>query len=205
MSQTLTLLSQPPEIIIFSSSLSNLTAKTLLLWPGSPVPPPASSTFNFLVYSSQTLTIQSLPPVAKAVPSGLQSTVKSWLSSSCMVCNSFPLVVCQCCRAPLELTDISTFLVTPGALSGLHLNHYFVNLYKILPNLSGRHGLVHILVQYVTHLACEDIENLDCAISATCSIVNLKVNLNLPVAMYLSLGSNLTQKVWVVRSPKVYL
>ena len=51
-SQTLTLLSHPPETIKFGSSAQNLAQKTLLLWPGSPAPPPSSSTTIFLDYSS---------------------------------------------------------------------------------------------------------------------------------------------------------
>lgn len=157
-SHILTLLSHPPDKRILSSSLSNLRANTLFTWPGSPVPPPSRVNCNFLVCSSYTLGIQSLPPVANLVPSGLQSTVRSQFNSSKIVCRSLPLVVCQCCKLPLALTEINTFLVTPGAARGLHLKIF---IYKMVPDTGDRHRFLHIVVEDVTLLSCEGVENLD--------------------------------------------
>ena len=119
-----------------------------------------------------------------------------------MVCNNLPLVVCQCCKLPLELTEISTFFVTPGALSGLHLikqSYYWV---KFLLDVCCWSGFFHVSVQDIALLASEDVEDSDSSITTT---YTMRTTSKLPAAMYLSFGSKRTQKVYKDKSPKVYL
>jgi len=58
-----------------------------------------------------------------------------------------------------------TFFVTPGAARGRHLSHN--QLLGALPDLGDGHWLIHVAVQSVALLSCEDVEYLDAAIALT--------------------------------------
>lgn len=76
--------------------------------------------------------------------------------------------MCQCCRAPLAHTEIKTFLVTPGAARGRHLYNDKL-MTERLPDLSNGHGLLHVVVEDVTCLPSESVEDSDCAITMSSS------------------------------------
>lgn len=88
--------------------------------------------------------------------------------------------MCQCCKLPFAFTLISTFLVTPGPLSGLH--------FTLVVGIGSSIFVFNIY-------DCFAVNTLNILIDPSPH----------PAAMYLSLGSNLTQKVRMVRSPRVYL
>jgi len=84
------------------------------------------------------------------------------VSGSWILLSSFPEVVWKCFMSPEELTAIKTFLVTPGAQRGRHLN--WDEGVGHLPDVSGWHLFLKIIIEDVTWLLREDVEDFDAAI-----------------------------------------
>ena len=81
--------------------------------------------------------------------------------------NNLPDVVWKCCKEPSAFVAISTFLVTPGAQIGRHLQRCQI-FSNNLPEIGCWHFVFHVLIKNVTLLLSEYVENSNGTITTTC-------------------------------------